>query len=158
MPITITLDPSGPPKRQLIELAFGNLAMTGYEFTKTPEEIADAMVRLDALMYEWPYSELGFAHPTYGTGSAEESSGISYEFMNGVAAALSLRLAAAFGATFTPEATANLNAAMIQLHGKVAAIPTMPMGSKVPRGLGGRGRTNFISEAVEDVNSTEETG
>jgi hypothetical protein len=151
MTITITLDPSGPTKRRIIELAFGDLAMTGYEFGRTPEEVADAMDRLDALMYEWPYSELGFAHSDYGTGSAEELSGIPFDCMNAVAAALALRLAAAFGREFSGEARGNLSRAMMHLHGKVASVPSMPFDRNSPAGAGHRGSGPFLPvDTVED--------
>lgn len=156
MTITITLDPAGPPKRQIIEMAFGNIAITGYEFGHTPEEIADAMVRLDALMYEWPYSELGFSHPDYGTGNAEESSGIPFDCLNAVAAALALRLAPAFGKELPAATAANLVSALAVLRARVATIPTMPLGSNTPRGMGNRTSFGpFISETAEDVNAEE---
>jgi hypothetical protein len=69
MPITLTLSSDGPPKRQLIELAFGEIGSAGYEFGRTPEEVTDALTRLNALMYQWPWNQLGYIQPTTGLAS-----------------------------------------------------------------------------------------
>jgi hypothetical protein len=37
--VTLTLG-SGPPKRQIIELAFGDIGSAGYEFGRTPDVVA----------------------------------------------------------------------------------------------------------------------
>jgi hypothetical protein len=66
--VTLTLSTAGPPKRQIIELAFGDIGSAGYEFGRTPEEINDALLRLNALMREYPFSTLGFNQPAYGVG------------------------------------------------------------------------------------------
>jgi hypothetical protein len=43
--VTLTLGTAGPPKRQIIELAFGDIGSAGYEFGRTPEEVNDALLR-----------------------------------------------------------------------------------------------------------------
>jgi hypothetical protein len=103
MTITLTLSADGPPKRQLIELALGEIGSAGYEFGRTPEEVADALLRLNALMREWPYNQLGYQQPDYGLGDPNDASGIPFEAMNGVAAALALRIAPVMGATPSPN-------------------------------------------------------
>lgn len=144
----------GKPKRTLIELAFGDLAMAGYEFGRTPEEVTDALMRLNALMLEWPWSKLGFVQPAYGIGDADELSGIPDDMTNAVGAALALRLAAAMGATLPPEARANLARSMSYVYGQQASIPQMPIAPSTPRGAGAerRRRSPFIEETYIDVN------
>jgi hypothetical protein len=116
MPITLTLSSDGPPKRQLIELAFGEIGSAGYEFGRTPEEVTDALTRLNALMYEWPWNQLGYIQPDYGIGEPDDPSGIKFEAMNAVAAALAARIAPMMGATLSPEAKANLAIAMSKVY------------------------------------------
>jgi hypothetical protein len=58
--VTLTLGSPSPPKRQIIELAFGDIGSAGYEFGRTPEEISDALLRLNAMMREYPFSTLGY--------------------------------------------------------------------------------------------------
>jgi hypothetical protein len=158
MTITLTLSTDGPPKRQIIELAFGEIGSAGYEFGRTPEEVADALLRLNALCREWPYNALGYAQPDYGLGSPDDASGISFEALNGVSAALALRIAPVMGATLSAEAKANLATAVSKLYALTATIPTMPMAKNTPRGMGSEHLTDFgvaapfISESYDDVN------
>lgn len=154
MPITIPV-PSGPPKRRLVELAFGDLAMAGYELGRTAEEVNDALDRLDALMREWPFNKLGYIHRPYGEGEPDELSGIPDETTNAVSAALALRLAAAMGATLPPEAKANLTRAMSTLYALKASIPTMPLSRHTPAGAGSG--AYFLDETYDDVNPTTST-
>lgn len=144
MPITITLDPTGPTKRQIVELAFGKITMPGHEFAKTADEIADALTHLNALMLEWPYNLLGYEQSDYALGSVAESSGISREALNGVAAALALRLAAAYGRPLSAEARADMASANGKLHSLVAAVPTMPLARDTPSGSGSRSGRRFL--------------
>lgn len=159
MPITLTLSDDGPPKRQLIELAFGEIGSAGYEFGRTAEEVTDALTRLNTLMQQWPYNLLGYIQPDYGVGNADEPSGIPFDTMNAVAAALALRIAPVMGATLPPESIANLKSAVSLLHSQYATVPTMPLGRHTPRGAGAQRsflRSPFINETAEDVNPTEE--
>jgi hypothetical protein len=48
--VTLTLGTAGPTKRQIVELAFGDIGSAGYEFGRTPEEVTDALLRMNALM------------------------------------------------------------------------------------------------------------
>lgn len=159
MPITLTLTDDGPPKRQIIELAFGEIGSAGYEFGRTPEEVTDALMRLNALMFEWPYNLLGYVQPAYGVGNPDDASGIPFESLTAVAACLALRVAPIMGATLSPEARANLARSMTTLHALLASVPTMPLAQYTLRGMGGRrgaGLSTFISETAEDVNPVEE--
>lgn len=157
MAITIPLA-SGPPKRRIIELAFGDLAMAGYEFGRSAEEVNDALDRLEALMHEWPFNRLGYVHRSYGDGEPDELSGIPFETMNAVSAALALRLAAAMGATLSAEAKANLARAMSTLYGYTASVPTMPLARHTPRGAGSEHALSdyFFNETYESENPAED--
>lgn len=157
MPIVITTSSDGPPKRQLIELAFGEIGSAGYEFGRTPEEVTDALLRLNSLMREWPWNALGYKQPDYGLGDPADASGINYEAMNAVAAALALRIAPVMGATLSPESRANLAMAVSKVYALTATIPTMPMAAHTPRGMGAEHQTGlglfspFIEEDSDDV-------
>lgn len=153
MPIILPLSEDGPPKRQIIELAFGEAGSAGYEFGRTPEEVNDALLRLNAMMREHPFSTLAYIQPDYGVGNPDEASGVPFEYLNVVASKLALRIAPMMGAVLSAEARANLTTAMSQLNAAAATIPTMPYGSFVPRGAGHRGSFGpFIAETAEDAN------
>ena len=95
MPIVIHIAEDGPPKRQIIELAFSEAGSAGYEFGRTPEEVADALTRLNALMAEWKTLrgiDLGYIQPAYGVGNPDGLSGIPFDCLNVVASYLALRI------------------------------------------------------------------
>src|SRR4029078_8220495 len=104
MPITINIHEEGPSKRQIIEMAFGEIGSAGYEFGRTPEEVADALMRLNAMMAEWETMRginLGFEHPDYGIGNADNLSGITHDALNIVALYLALRICPMMGAAMS---------------------------------------------------------
>lgn len=150
--VTLTLGNGGPPKRQIIEMAFGEIGSAGYEFGRTPEEVNDALGRLNALMREHPFSTLGYSQPTFGIGSPDELSGLSDQWMNAVALKLAQRLAPIMGATMSTEAKGALASSMALLNAYAATIPTMPIAAQTPRGAGARwGFGPFIAETADDV-------
>jgi len=146
MPITIDIADEGPPKRQIIELAFSELAMAGYEFGRTPEEIADALSRLNAMMAEWKGMlgvDLGYDQPHYGVGNPDGLSGIPHETLNTVASFLAMRIAPMMGTELSPQVKANLAMSFALLKSHYAAVPTMPRDSYTP--IGGGHRTGVYS-------------
>lgn len=155
MPIIIDIADQGPPKRHIIELAFSECAMAGYEFGRTPEEVTDALLRLNALMAEWKAMrgiDLGYDQPPYGAGNPDVLSGIPLEALNTVASFLALRIAPMMGASITPEARGNLNRSLRLLEAHYAGVPTMPLQADTPRGAGHRLGRPFIHETADEVN------
>ena len=141
MPIILDISESGPPKRQIIELAFSECTMAGYEFGRTPEEVADALSRLNALMAEWKGMrgiDLGYEQPAYGVGSADELSGIPIDTLNIVASYLALRIAPMMGAQLSTEARGNLARSLSLLEAHYATMPDMPTDQYTPFGMGRR--------------------
>jgi P22 tail accessory factor len=162
MPIIIDIHDAGPPKRQIIELAFSECAMAGYEFGRTPEEVTDALTRLNAMMAEWKTFkgiDLGYDQPHYGTGNPDGLSGIPHETLNVVASYLALRIAPMMGAALSGEAKGNLARSLALLEAHYALIPTMPLATNSLRGAGrGTGLYfgPFIRETADDVNPLPE--
>ena len=158
MPITIYINDEGPPKRQIVELAFSECAMAGYEFGRTAEEVADALGRLNAMMAEWLTLrgiDLGYNQPTYGTGNPDELSGIPFETLNTVASFLALRVAPMMGAQISVETKGNLTRSLQLLEAHYSSIPTMPHDPQTPRGLGNKQGLYFgpyFHETAEDLN------
>jgi hypothetical protein len=149
--VTLTLG-SGPPKRQIIELAFGDIGSAGYEFGRTPEEVNDALLRLNALMREHPFSTLTYEQPSFGVGSPDEMSGIGDQWLNVVALSLAERICGMMGATLATEARNRLARGMALLNASAATIPTMPIAANTPRGAGARSAFGpFIVESADDV-------
>lgn len=146
---TIDLATTGKPKRDLIEMAFEDCGSAGYEFERTPEEIASALRKLDAMMAEWPFSLLGYSASDYGTGSPADLSGIPDSTVHVVAASLALRIAPSMGKALAPEQRAAHARSLHLLSANYATIPTAYIAQNTPRGSGHRHRYPFISEYPE---------
>src|SRR5436190_8867525 len=161
MPITITIAEDGPAKRHIIEMAFSEIGAAGYEFGRTPEEVTDALQRLNAMMAEWLTMrgiDLGYIQPPYGVGEADTLSGIPHDAMNTVASYLALRICPIMGATMSGESKGSLARSLYLLEAHYSAVPSMPFAANTPRGAGSEhpsGWTHpFIQETADDLNGT----
>lgn len=146
---TISLATTGKPKRDLIEMAFEDCGSAGYEFERTPEEIASALRKLDAMMAEWPFNVLGYAAAEYGAGSPSDLSGLPDDAIHAVAAQLALRIAPSMGKTLSPEQRAAHARSMMLLTANYASMPRAYFAPNTPRGSGHRHRATFIHESPE---------
>lgn len=143
---TLQIIDTGRPKRDIIEIAFEECGSAGYEFERTPEEIASALRKLDLMMTEWPFNGLGYAPSAYGAGQPQELSGIPDSAVNTVAMYLAMRIAPNMGATLSGETRAALTRSFNNLCSSVSTIPTQKLAASTPRGAGARGRSVFINE------------
>jgi hypothetical protein len=143
--VVVTLSDSGPSKGELADMALEECGLAGFEFQRTPEEIASAIRELDTMMYEWPWSLLGFAHADFGTGSPADLSGIPFAAKAVTVKHLALRLAPKMMGTLSPESRASLARSMALLQAEYATVPTAKLMS-TPAGAGNRGRATFIQE------------
>lgn len=87
-------------KRQLIDEAFGELALAGHDFDITPEEQQAALRRLDVLMATWEMRNIrvGYALPaTPDESDLDQLSGLPDSANEAVYMALAMRLAAGYG-------------------------------------------------------------
>ena len=141
MTITISV-PVGRPKRDIIELAFDDCGLAGYEFDRTPEEQSMALRKLNALMLEWPWNKLGYAQPAYGAGQVEGASGLPDAAINAVAQYLALRIAPGIGNTLSAESRASMAHSRAVLFGEIATIPDMSLPGNTARGQGNRYRAS----------------
>lgn len=133
MTITIAIPP-GRPKRDIIELAFDDCGLAGYEFDRTPEEQSMALRKLNAMMMEWPWSLLGYHQPTYAVGLPEEPSGIPDDAVNVVAQYLALRIAPGIGTALSAEQKATMARSLTVMQAEYAVVPETEMPGNYPRG------------------------
>lgn len=138
MTITARIDPGGKPKREILEMAFDDCGLAGYEFDRTPEEQSMALRKLNALMLELPWSALGYDQPSYGVGQAEGGSGIPDFAVNAVSQYLALRIAPGIGLTLSPEYSKTAARSLVTLQAALATTPTMTLPGNTVRGSGQR--------------------
>lgn len=108
-------------KRQIIEMAYEECSLAGYEFNLTPEELSSGLRKLDALMARWKAAskDLLYNFPAiFGEGDLDELSGVPDAAVEGAAMTLAMALAPAMGKAMTAESRARLSSAM-------SAISTM---------------------------------
>jgi hypothetical protein len=136
MVLVAHLPATGRPKREIIELAFDDCGMAGYEFDRTPEEQSMALRKLNAMMYEHPWDQLGYAQPGYGVGQAEGGSGLPDFAINAVAMYLALRIAPGMGVSLSQEQRAAMARSLTTLQSQIATIPCVHPPANTVRGSG----------------------
>jgi len=121
-------------KRQLVLQMFGELALYGYEFELTPEELQSALVKTDSMMAEWQMRgiNIGYALPATHNGSElDDPSGIpdtcnSAVYLNGA-----IRLAGGFGKAVSQE----LKVAAKQAYDPLLWAAAYPVQQQYPSSL-----------------------
>ena len=89
-------------KRQICAAAFEELALAGYTFDLTPEEMQSAMVRLDMMLAQWLGNGINLGYSfglTPDEGDLDDDSGIPLIHINAVVLNLATQLAAGKGKT-----------------------------------------------------------
>lgn len=148
LPIVSSADtpevPATATKRQVVEMAFEEIGLAGYEFDATPQEQASALRRLDGLMAEWKGGQsldLGYLFPaSFGGSDLDEPSGLPDASINTVAIYLALRVMPAIGKSMTAETRLAMASGMQALRTYKAVIPTVPLPIATVRGAGAQKR------------------
>lgn len=136
--------PSTSTKRQLVEMAYEECSLAGYEFDVTPEELFSALRQLDALMAQWRADSMDLdynAPDTFGAGDLEDYSGIPDAAISGVAISLAMAKAPAMGKALSVETKARLSKAMSAIRAMTALAPQQGWPPGTPAGAGNRYRS-----------------
>ena len=151
MPVVLTINVGGRPKRDIIEMMREFCGQAGFVFELTAEEMASDLRLLDTMMAEWPWNTLGYDAATYGSGLPEDPSGLAEQDVPAVFMHLALRRAPLLGASMPPEAAASISRAFNSVCSRAAAasMPTALLATDTPRGLGRRRLEPFITETGE---------
>lgn len=140
-PVRLGLGPSTSTKRQLIEMAFEECALAGYEFDSTPEELFQMLRRLDAIMARWLADgiDLGYNAPaTFGGGDLDDYSGIPDGAVDGAVLELALAKAPTMGKSLSPETRARRSAGLATVRAMTATIPGLDFPNGTLMGAGRR--------------------
>lgn len=135
------ITPSTATKRTVINMAFEEIGLAGYEFDATPEEFASALRRLDVLMAQWRTSSLDLGYNTpaiIGQGDLDDESGLPDDSLNAVSISLALRVMPAIGKAMSAETRLALSQSMTALRAAYAVIPTSRLARGTPRGAGNK--------------------
>lgn len=128
-------------KGQIVEEAFGELALAGYVFDITPEETASALRRLDAMWAQMASRgvQAGYAFPATTDGSSSaDTSGLPDAAIEATYTGLAVRLCAAFGKSAPPELLARAREGYELLLWQAAMPPEQQFDSRLARGAGAK--------------------
>lgn len=137
----VSYNPSTGTKQALVEMAYEEMTLTGYEFDHSPQEYATGLRRLDALMGEWRIKslDLGYNFPAViGQSSLHDPAGIPDATFNTVALALAQRLMPTIGKTMSAETRVALAEGMTALRAAYAKRVEYQIPGNVPLGSGHR--------------------
>lgn len=128
-------------KRQIAEEAYGELALAGYTFDLTPEEMNTALRRLDTMMATWEGKgiRIGYAFPSGpNTADLDTPSGIPDSAVEAAYLNLAIRLAPGNGKQLQPATLANARAGYDTLLWAAAHPQQQQLPNTMPRGAGNK--------------------
>lgn len=135
--------PSTSTKRQLIQMAQEECALSGYEFDVTPEELFSGLRKLDAMMAEWRSTnkDLNYNAPaTFGGGDLDDYSGIPDAAISGVSISLALAMAPNMGKRLSVESRQRLATSMNAVRAICARVNDVAWARGTVAGAGNRYR------------------
>lgn len=148
MTTPIPISEVGVPKKSIIDMAYEDCRISGFDFDRTPEEDLMALRRLNTLMSEWPWNALGYDLPASGEGTGEDFSNLPRDVTHGIAQLLALRLMAAFGKS--PPETFRVTSAqsIAYVRAQAVTVPAIGFAPGTIRGAGAKpaesGRNPFF--------------
>lgn len=144
MTTVIPVSDTGPTKGAIIDMAFEDCRLSGFDFDRTPEENLMALRRLNTMMAEWPWSNVGYAYPTFGEGSADELSDVPSDAVHGVSQMLAMRLMSAFGKSIPESFRITSAQSIAYVRGQYSSVPKIGFAPGTLRGQGARRDHSFI--------------
>ena len=93
-------------KRQLIEDAYAELALAGYVFDLTPEDLNMALRRMDSMVATWSARGVYISYPLYSSpddSDISEDSNIPLKAVDAVICNLAMIIASSFGKQVPPD-------------------------------------------------------
>lgn len=150
-------------KQEIIQEAFGELALAGYIFNLEPEDLQGALRRMDLLLASWMAKgiDLGYVPPvTADAGNLDDPSGLPDRAIETVILHLAIRLAAGRGKTLSQATLAVAKQGFDNLM-SIAAMPTTVMSfpDTMPRGQGNKPyRFSMFYNYFPPVDQSEITG
>lgn len=127
---------SGIPKSTLIDMAFDDCGIAGYSFEKTAEEYTSALRKLNAMMWEWPFDQLGYIQPPTGDGNPSDVSGVENRWTQVLSTMLAERIAPGIGKALSPEQRSARKRSYAQLCSYVSVLPRVKFPPQTVRGSG----------------------
>lgn len=149
----LNIGPSTSTKRTIISMAYENVALSGYEFDVTPEELFSGLRSMDAAMALDVAQgiRLNYNFPLlFGQGDLEDYSGIPDAAVEYAALRLAKAICSKMGKTLSLDAKARLAQATAAVRILTLSIPSKEYHYGTPKGAGNRiwnGWSPFLPDA-----------
>ena len=150
-------------KRQIIEHAYAEIALSGHIFDLSPDEMEWARVRLDAMMANLAATglHLGYAVAlTPSDGDLDDDSNIALIHAEAVVLQLAKRLAGGKGKTLMPSTLANAAESWGSLMAWHAKQQLREQGTPygIPAGAGDKGSRRYLKATGPEAIRVTDTG
>lgn len=131
----------GWTKGQIVDEAYGELALQGYIYDLSPEMRLTGLRRLDAMMAMWQGKGIRLGYPLPSapdTSDIDSASNIPDIAIEPVFLNLAVRLAAGFGKQLAPSTLIAAKDGFDMLMGRAAMPPEVQYPETLPRGAGSK--------------------
>lgn len=139
-------------KRLLVRKAYGDLALAGYEFDISPEEVQDAILSMDAMMATWETYGIRIGYNSTldpEDADPDQDSGVPDWANEAIYKNLAIRQAASFGKAVPPSLAVAAKSAYDGMVGLLASNPPqMQFKGNLPIGAGWKRRNNCAGPFV----------
>jgi hypothetical protein len=139
-------------KRQIAEKAYGELALAGFVFDISPEEMQAAIVELDMLMASWEAIDINIGYAfglTPDAADPDQDSALPLVAMSAVVKTLAVNIAASKGKQLAPSTKAATRAAYNALLSWVGKRQVEQQRSRqLPVGAGNRRRRSLFTSST----------
>ncbi len=149
----------GYTKREIIDLAFGEIGLAPYAFDLQPEQLENALRRLDGMMATWNSKGIRIGYPLPSSPSASDLAddvGVPDRAIEAMVMNLAIRLAPGFGKAVLPDTKIIARSSYTQLlSGSSSPIEMQLDAASVPAGAGWKqgsgGRSPFLPEPTDKL-------
>lgn len=132
----------GWSKRQIIEQAFAEIGLAAYVYDLQPEQVEDALRRLDTMMATWNGKGIRLGYPipsSPGNSDPDQQCGVPDDAIEAMTLNLATRIAPAYGKVVMPETKASASMAYKALVMRSALPKEMQIDSMaIPAGAGNK--------------------
>jgi len=140
--------PSTTTKGTIVNMAFEEIGLAGYNLDATSDEQASALRRLDALMARWAGPgmnlDVGYNFPaSVGSSTMNDASGIPDMGLDAAVVDLALSIAPGIGKTLSVETRIRYRQSFNALRATFAVIPEVSLPFSTLRGAGNKPRSTW---------------
>jgi hypothetical protein len=128
-------------KRELLDQAFGELALPGYIFDLEAEDITSAIRRLDSMIASWGSKGINLSYPLSSgadTTDPDQDSQLPEHAVFAVTSNLAIRIAPTYGKMVSAETRTSARQAYLALLTQCSTIPSMQFDRTLPKGAGNK--------------------